>query len=403
MSLHSDAVALRTAKLIAGVSVLALTWGVAGAAFAAVADDDQAQTVDEVLVTGQRLGTANAISAQRRADGVVNVLSADDMGKLPDANVADALARLPGINVIVNQDTGEGEYVTVRGFAGTFNAYSINGVRVALTDTDSRQMSMTVLPPNGLQAITVSKTLTPDMDGDAIGGSIDFRTPNAFDFKGPVARMFASYGANDRARDQGEASDNYLVQADFGRRLKDDRFGVFASVNYGRSHGVTEETENDGEWEPYIWRKNGEEAVDERSMYLPGIDLDYRRNEQKRYGGNLSLDYRGVDHDLYLRGQYNRFERVSTNDWTDYRSRPSLRLVQVNDEDRSLSAPEKMIIGYDPVLGAIYGYTPGQIVDADGDGRITDADRTRNSYWSLHGRSGVWDPQRFQFSRNMDI
>ena len=161
--------------------------------------------------------------------------------------------------------------------------------------------------------------------------------------------------------------------------MKDERFGVFASVNYGRSHGVTEETENDGEWEPYIWRKNGQEAVDERSMFLPGIDLDYRRNEQKRYGGNVSLDYRGADHDLYLRGQFNRFERISTNDWTDYRSRPTLRLVQVNDEDRSLSSPEKMIIGHDPVLGAIYGYTPGQIVDADGDGRITDADRTRKS------------------------
>ena len=86
-----------------------------------------------------------------------------------------------------------------------------------------------------------------------------------------------------------------------------------------------------------------------------------------RFGGNVSLDYRGTDHDLYLRGQYNRFERISTNDWTDYRSRPSLRLVQVNDEDRSLSSPEKMIIGRDPVLGAIYGYTPGQIVDAKTD------------------------------------
>ncbi|WP_313044803.1 TonB-dependent receptor plug domain-containing protein [Brevundimonas sp.] len=254
MSFHSAAVASRTANRIAGVSALALTWAVAGAAIAAASEEDQAQptVVGEVVVTGQRLGTANAISAQRRADGVVNVLSADDMGKLPDANVADALARLPGVNVIVNQTTGEGEYVTVRGFAGTFNAYSINGVRVALTDTDSRKMSMTVLPPNGLQAISVSKTLTPDMDGDAIGGSIDFRTPNAFDFNAPVARLFASYGFNDRAKDQGESSDNYLLQADFGRRLKDERFGVFASINYGRSNGVTEETENDGEWEPYI-------------------------------------------------------------------------------------------------------------------------------------------------------
>lgn len=387
---------------LAGVSVLALAWAAAGAA---VAQDggSAATVVGDVVVTGQRLGTANALSAQRRADGVVNVLSADDLGKLPDANVADALARLPGVNVIVNQTTGEGEYVTVRGFAGTFNAYSINGVRVALTDSDNRKMSMTVLPPNGLQTIAVSKTLTPDMDGDAIGGSIDFRTPNAFDFPDRVARMFASYGFNDRAKDQGEGSDSYLIQGDFGRRFGGDRFGVFASFNYGENEGVTEETENDGEWEPHIWRKNAQETIDERSMFLPGIDLDYRRNQQTRYGGNVSFDYRGDRHDLYARGQYNRFERVSTNDWTDYRSRPSVRLVQVNDEDTSLAAPDRMIIGVDPALGSIYGYTTAQIVDADGDGRITDADRTRKSYWSLHGRSGVWDPQRFQFSRNMDI
>src|SRR5690606_3322830 len=189
----------------------------------------QPTVVGEVVVTGQRLGTANAISAQRRADGVVNVLSADDMGKLPDANVADALARLPGVNVIVNQTTGEGEYVTVRGFAGTFNAYSINGVRVALTDTDSRKMSMTVLPPNGLQAISVYKTLTPDLDGDAIGGSVNFTTPTALDFNKPALRVFGTYGMNDRADKQGEESSNSQIQIDAARRFGDGRFGLFGS------------------------------------------------------------------------------------------------------------------------------------------------------------------------------
>ncbi len=185
---HTTAGTGLRAVLLAGSAVL-----VAGVAHAQTAAPQSTPAeVEEVVVTGQRLSTANAIEAQRRSGVVSSVISSDDLGKLPDANVADALARAPGINVVVNQETGEGEYVSVRGLAGTFNAYSINGVRVALTDPDSRKMSMTVLPPNGLKSITVSKTLTPDMDGDAIGGSVNFQTPTAFDFARPVARAFLS-------------------------------------------------------------------------------------------------------------------------------------------------------------------------------------------------------------------
>ena len=391
---------------LGGASLRALLVAAPACLFATLAhaDDaaDEAGTVEALTVVGQRLGSAKGIEAQKQSEVVANVISADDMGKLPDANVADALARVPGVNVVVNQETGEGEYVTVRGFAGTFNAYSINGVRVALTDPDNRKMSMTLLPPNGLQAITVSKTLTPDMDGDAIGGSIDFRTPTAFDFRKPVVRLFGSYGINDRAKDQGESAGSGQIQADFATRFGDmQQFGIFASVNYGKSNSLNEESENDGEWEPFRWRKDAEEPIDERSMYLPGIDLDYRRVEQERFGGNVSLDYRGEQHDFYARGQYSRFKRVSTNDYTDFRSRPTDRLVQVDVDSAGLPQPETVITGVG-AKGRIYGYTTGQIVDQDGDGAITDADRAEGSYWSLQGRSGIWNPQAFQFARTFN-
>jgi len=378
---------LRTV-LLAGSAVLA-----ASSAHAQTVQAPAAAEVDEVVVTGQRLSTANAIEAQRRSGVVSSVISSDDLGKLPDANVADALARAPGINVVVNQETGEGEYVSVRGLAGTFNAYSINGVRVALTDPDSRKMSMTVLPPNGLKSITVSKTLTPDMDGDAIGGSVNFQTPTAFDFTKPVARAFLSYGVNDRAQEQGEEDGSGQVQMDFASRLSSDsRFGAFVSFNYGKSNSLNEETENDGEWEPYRWRKDSEEAIDERSMYLPGIDLDYRRIEQERFGGNFSLDYQGQANDFYLRGQYSRLERTGTNDYTDFRSRKTKRLQQRNLDDTSLIQPENAIVGYDEEKGRVYSYTTDQIVDKltikkiidgkevmVGDGIITDEDRISGS------------------------
>ena len=362
---------------------------------------DADATPTEIVVTGQRLSSANSINQQKRATAVTNVISSDDMGKLPDANAADALARVPGVNVVVNQETGEGEYVAIRGFGGTFNAYSINGVRVALTDTDSRRMSMTVLPPNGLKSISVSKTLTPDMDGDAIGGSVNFTTPNAFDFKKDIVRVFASYGINDRAEAQGEKDGNAQIQIDAAHRFDGGKWGVFGSFNYGKSNYHNEETENDGEWEPYHWRKDSEEPIDGKSLYLPGIDLDYRKGSQERFGGNFSVDYHGDDTQLYVRGQYSKLKRVGTNDYTDEKSSNTKRLVQKNVDDISLASPESMITGTG-AKGNIYGYTTSQIVDADNDGIITDADATKKSYWSLAGRSGIWDPKAFQFARSFN-
>ncbi|OJW68026.1 MAG: TonB-dependent receptor [Sphingomonadales bacterium 63-6] len=355
----------------------------------------------DIVVTGQKLSVESAIAAKKDAATVIDEVSADDLGKLPDANVADALARLPGVNVVVNQDTGEGEYVTIRGFSGTYNAVTVNGVRVAQTDPSSRDVSLSVLPPNGLAAIRVTKTITPDQEGDAIAGIIDFRTPTAFDFAKPTTvRLYANGGINGRAHSADEDAAIYQGQVDFAHRFADDRFGIFASANYGVSHGNGQETENDGEWEPHIWRKNSTEAISEQNMHLPGIDLDYRRVKQTRFGGNLSFDYRGDTTELYIRGQYARQELVGTNDYTDYRNRPTARLTQVNLEDTSLRQPEDMVIGHDDVLGNIYGYTTAQIVDTDHDGKITDADRSSSKYWSLNGRSGVWDPKAFQFARS---
>ena len=387
-----------TSLLLHSAALGAIACAVPAHADDAAADADRAETI---IVRGQRLSTEASIAAKKNASTVIEEISADDLGKLPDANVADALARVPGVNVVVNQDTGEGEYVTIRGFSGTYNAVTINGVRVAQTDPSSRDVSLSVLPPNGLAAIRVTKTLTPDLDGDAIAGIVDFRTPTAFDFDNPTTvRLYASAGLNGRADSAGEDAGSYQGQVDFAQRFADDRFGFFASFNYGISHGNGQETENDGEWEPFVWRRDSQETISEDNMHLPGIDLDYRRIKQTRYGGNFSLDYHGDETNLYLRGQYARQELKGTNDVTDYRNRKTSRLTQVDMEDTSLRQPEDMVTGYDAALGNIYGYTPGQIVDVDGDGMITDADRNSNQYWSINGRSGVWNPKAFQFARS---
>lgn len=390
---------LSRSSLMISTSCVALAM-IAAPGTAAAEEAEQAVS-EPIIVSGQRLSNTVSIESKRTADNVVDVISADDLGRMPDANVADALARIPGISVVVNQDTGEGEYVAVRGLSGTYNAVSINGVRVAQTDPSSRDVSLTVLPPNGLAEVRVTKTLTPDQDGDAIGGSINFRTPTAFDFRDRmVMRLYGAAGLNQQAEDAGENSQSYQLQGDFGLRSADDRFGVFVSANYGLSHGNGQETENDGEWEPFNWRKDSEEIIDQSNMHLPGIDLDYRRLKQTRYGGNASFDFRGDTTQLYLRGQYSRQEQRGSNDLVVYTNARTARLTQVNEDETGLAQPGDMVTGVDPTKGRIYGYTTGQIVDADGDGLITDADATGTGYWSLNGRSGTWNPQAFEFARN---
>jgi len=358
-----------------------------------------------IIVTGQRASNEASIAIKKSAVGVIDVLSADDLGKLPDASVADSLSRIPGVSTIVNQDTGEGQYVTIRGLAGTYNAYTINGVRVAETDPASRDVSLNLLPPNGLAAVTVAKTQTPDMDGDAIAGAIDFRTPNAFDFKkDTVLRLYGAGGFNDRALQSHEAAAAAQAQVDFAHKFADDRFGVYISADYGLSHGNGQEVENDGEWEPYHWKANNDEPIDYNSLQLPGIDLDYRRLKQTRIGGNFSLDYHGDRTQLYLRGQYAQLKLRGTNDTTEYNAQDDTpRLTQVNPNDTSLIQPDKAVKSVDANGIRTYNYTTSQIVDENHDGIITDEDAVDSGYWSLNGRSGVWDPQNFLFGREDEV
>jgi TonB-dependent receptor len=365
----------------------------------------------DIVVTGSRLSNQTSIADKKAAIGVIDILSADDLGKLPDASVADSLSRIPGVSTIVNQDTGEGQYVTIRGLAGTYNAYTINGVRVAETDPASRDVSLNLLPPNGLAAVTVAKTQTPDMDGDAIAGAIDFRTPNAFDFKkNTVVRVYGAGGFNDRALQANEAAGAAQAQVDLAHKFADDRFGIYVSADYGLSHGEGQEVENDGEWEPYHWKANNDEPIDYNSLQLPGIDLDYRRLKQTRIGGNFSFDYHGDHTQLYLRGQYAQLKLRGTNDTTEYNAQDDTpRLTQVNPNATNLTQPDQSITGTTVIGGktySVYNYTTSQIVDEDGDGRITghDAEMGDNEgYWSLNGRSGVWDPQSFVFGRSTEV
>ena len=131
---------------------------------------------------------ARALNQQKTAPNITNVVSADQIGAFPDPNAAEALQRIPGISI--QRDQGEGRYVIIRGTEPRLNATLIDGERIPAPEANVRQVALDVIPADLLQAIEVSKALTPDMDADAIGGSVNLVMKEAPD----TLRVFGSIG-----------------------------------------------------------------------------------------------------------------------------------------------------------------------------------------------------------------
>jgi TonB-dependent receptor len=132
----------------------------------------------EVLVNAQRPSAeAEAVNRERTADNVVQVLPADVIRSLPNANMADALGRLP--SVTIERDEGEGKYVQVRGTQPRLTNTTIDGINVPSPESGVRQIKFDAIPADIVESVEINKTLQANMDGDGIGGSINLVTKTA--------------------------------------------------------------------------------------------------------------------------------------------------------------------------------------------------------------------------------
>lgn len=134
----------------------------------------QGVLLQEVVVSGYLQGQNKALSQQRSSVNVNNVVSADQVGRFPDANIGDALKRIPGINV--QYDQGEARFGHVRGTPPEFNSVTVNGDRIPSAEAEVRSVQLDLVPSDMIQTVEVNKVVTPDMDADAIGGSINLIT-----------------------------------------------------------------------------------------------------------------------------------------------------------------------------------------------------------------------------------
>jgi TonB-dependent receptor len=133
---------------------------------------------EEIVVTGDRPhGEAEAINRERTSDNILNVLPSDVIRSLPNANVADAIGRMP--SVTLERDEGEGKYVQIRGTEPRLNNLTIDGVNVPSPEAAVRQVKLDTIPADIVESVEINKTLSANQDGDAIGGSVNLVSKTA--------------------------------------------------------------------------------------------------------------------------------------------------------------------------------------------------------------------------------
>ncbi|MAD16200.1 MAG: TonB-dependent receptor [Alteromonadaceae bacterium] len=235
--------------------------------------------LENIIVYGQRAGQASALNQQRSADSIKSIVSSDAIGQFPDQNAAEALQRLPGLSI--ERDQGEGRYVGIRGIDPNLNNVTINGLNVPSPDGGARSVALDVIPSELIQTLEVSKSVTPDMDGDAIGGSVEVKSLSAFDKKGTSASVTAQVSHND-LRDEVSPKLSGSVTNVFN-----DTFGVAAALSYYDRDFGSDNIES-----------NGDDEIEQR----------YYSINRERLGAAVNFDYRpDFNNQYYLRTLYSRF------------------------------------------------------------------------------------------------
>ncbi len=255
--------------------------------------------MDKLVVEGYREGWSKALQQKRNAANIKDVLSSDAAGKLPDNNIGEALARLPGVGLDV--DNGEGHFVSIRGTDPNLNAVTMNGATLATPaelGRTGRSAPMDLLGTGLINQVEVIKSLTPDMDGTSLGGAINLLTPSGFDHKGRFISGAIQYGENQGWKGKP------IVAADFTYTnvfpVAAGKLGVALSLNYEDRY-----TRRD----MYMGQWSGTAAAP--VLFEPRLDYDL--DTRTKRGGSLNLDYRLDDGTrIYLQTFFNKFKE--TND-----------------------------------------------------------------------------------------
>jgi len=276
----------------------------------------------EVVVTAQAQGQMQAINLQLQSTKIANIVSEARIQELPDFNAASALSRLPGVST--TQSSGEDNKVVIRGLSPKYNSIEIEGVKLSSTGSsqmgltsddyvytpgvsNDRSVDLTMVSPYMIRMISVYKSLTPDMNANSIGGTVNMELREAP--SDPRWDILWQQGYTAKSNTIG----NYRAVASGSYRFFDDKLGVYALVN-------AESYDRNSDNMDAAYGIAGEEVeIDPETGYRPVKvnDVTFIRHleTRKRYGANLILDYDLPNGSVKF---VNMLARINS-DYTDHR------------------------------------------------------------------------------------
>jgi len=263
------------------------------------------EVVDEIVATGIRGAQAAALNEQRTNDNISNVVSADQLGRFPDRNIAEAMRRIPGVSIEREEKAGDGRYVSIRGLDSGLNNFKLNGMNVAQQEEDNRRVPLDVIQVEAVSKITVNKTLLPSHDGDGIGGSVELVSATAFDLEDNYADFTVEGFYNDFKGDLGSKFSGTFSTL-FG---EDDSWGLVISAAYSDRSTAGYGLLNDEDWVSVVEQDDDDplESGNSPEAYdFAGLRID---NDRGNLAVNAAISFRASDQTtLHLKGSYNKLD-----------------------------------------------------------------------------------------------
>lgn len=286
-------------------------------------DKNKSTTIKEVRLLGiSRQNQARALNTQKNNSNITNIVSSDQVGKFPDSNIGDALKRVPGITM--QNDQGEARDIIIRGLAPELNSVTLNGNRIPSAEGNNRRVQMDLIPSDMIQLIEVNKTLTPDMDADAIGGSVNLITRTA---PNKERISLTAAGGYNPIRDKVSSNTAFM----YGNRYFGKKFGFVFNGSYNNQDYGSDNVEA-------VWAQDKFGNAYIREMDIRKYDV---RRERKSLGANF--DFKINDKNIIKAGAVYNWR----DDWENrYRLRFN-KVTPIYDK-----TDESLITGYKADLRA---------------------------------------------------
>ncbi|MDZ7265614.1 MAG: carboxypeptidase-like regulatory domain-containing protein, partial [candidate division KSB1 bacterium] len=252
---------------------------------------------ETVTITAQAEGQVAAINQQLRSNTITNIVSAERIQELPDANAAESVGRLPGISI--KRSGGEGNKIVIRGLAPTYNIITIAGEKVPATDLDDRSVDLNMISPEILAGIEVTKALTPDKDADAFGGIVNFKLADASE--GGFKYDFKFRNGYNAQRDQ---FGQYKGSLTLSNRYFDQKLGLMVTGNLERAQRGSDQFA--ANYQVLREKREGEPYA---PIFATQVDLSYTDEIRKRIGFSILMDYRLPNGKLTFNNFMSRLDR----------------------------------------------------------------------------------------------